>query len=37
MTLGFPVDLSKRELSEAYYAARLADFKLMPPVDVEYR
>ncbi|MCZ6605522.1 MAG: UbiD family decarboxylase [Alphaproteobacteria bacterium] len=35
MTLGFPVDLSKRELSEAYYAARLADFKLLPPVDVE--
>jgi len=34
MTLGFSPDLDKRELSEAYYAARLADLKLVPPVHV---
>ena len=35
MTLGFPGALSKRDLSEAYYAARLADIEMLPPVDVE--
>ena len=35
MTLGFPDELSKVELSDACYDAYVSDRKLIPPVEVE--
>jgi 4-hydroxy-3-polyprenylbenzoate decarboxylase len=35
MTLGFSTNLSKLELSDAYYEARLKDMALLPPVSVD--
>jgi 4-hydroxy-3-polyprenylbenzoate decarboxylase len=35
MTLGFPTDLSKLELTEAFRAERMGNMNLLPPVEVE--